>query len=93
MPRVTQFTDADSGEWSIPSLREPRYSQSRVPRTMKEVRCRANRRSWCCMRDGGAGRLFVWWPSAAVLQEEAANRPVLLRLRVVVVSVGGKGVL
>jgi hypothetical protein len=65
--------------WSIPSLREPRYSQSlerglaivgcftpqrpvlgiadiadeRVPRTLKEDRCRTNRRMRCCMRDGG----------------------------------------
>lgn len=115
--------------WSIPSLREPRYSQSLerglailgcftpqrpvlgiadiadelgmsrstthryvitcVPRTLKEDRCRTNLRMWCCMRDGGAGR-FVRWPSAAALQEEAANRPELLRLRAVVVSVVGK---
>jgi hypothetical protein len=34
--------------------------------------------------------LFVWWPSAVALQEEAANRPELLRSRVVVVSVVGK---
>jgi hypothetical protein len=75
-------------DWAMPNLRGPRYSQSCVPRTMKEVRCRTNRRSWCCMRDGGTGRLFVWWPSAAASQEEAVNRPVLLQLRVVVVSVG-----
>jgi hypothetical protein len=79
-PRVTD-TKSEVGEWSIPSLREPRYSQSCVPRTINEVRCRANRRIWCCMRDGGAGRLFAWRPSAAVLQEEAANSPVLLRLK------------
>ncbi len=34
------------------------------------------------------GRL-VWWPSAVVLQGEAANRPELLRSRAVVVSVAG----
>jgi hypothetical protein len=32
----------------------------------------------------------VWWPSAAVLQGRAANRPELLRSRAVVVSVVGK---
>jgi len=42
------------------------------------------------MRDGGTGRLCRR-PSAAVLQEEAANHPELLRLRAVVVSVVGKG--
>jgi hypothetical protein len=34
--------------------------------------------------------LWVWWPSAVAVQAEAANRPELLRLRVVVVSVVGK---
>lgn len=34
----------------------------------------------------------AWWPSAVVLQEGTANRPELLRLRAVVVSVAGKGV-
>ena len=33
---------------------------------------------------------MAWWPFAVVLQEEAANRPELLRLRAVVVSVVGK---
>ena len=37
--------------------------------------------------------MVVWWPSAAVLQEEAVNHPELLRSRAVVVSVVGKGVL
>jgi hypothetical protein len=32
------------------------------------------------------------WPSAVVVQAEAANRPELLRSRAVVVSVVGKGV-
>jgi hypothetical protein len=67
-----------------------RYVSTRVPRTLKEDRCRTNRRMWCCMRDGGAGRVVVQWPSAAVLQEEAANHPELLRSRAVVVSVVGK---
>jgi hypothetical protein len=31
-----------------------------------------------------------WWPSAAAVQAEAANRPELLRSRAVVVSVVGK---
>jgi hypothetical protein len=35
--------------------------------------------------------LVVWWPSLAVLQEEAENHPELLRSRAVVVSVVGKG--
>ena len=43
----------------------------------------------CCIGDG-AGPLLVWWPSAAALQGEAANRPELLRSRAVVVSVVGK---
>ena len=34
--------------------------------------------------------LGVWWPSAAAVQAEAANRPELLRSRAVVVSVAGK---
>jgi hypothetical protein len=56
-------------------------------------RCRTNRRMRCCARDGGAGWLLaLWWPSAVVLQEGIANRPELLRLRAVVVSVVGKGV-
>jgi hypothetical protein len=69
-----------------------RYVITRVPRTQKEDRCRTSRRMWCCMRDGGAGRLFVRRPSVAVFQEEAANRPELLRSRAVVVSVAGEGV-
>lgn len=67
-----------------------RYVITRVPRTLKEDRCRTNRRMWCCMRDGGAGRVVVRWPSVAALREEAANRPELLRSKVVVVSVVGK---
>ena len=33
---------------------------------------------------------MVWWPSAAVVQAEAANHPELLRSRAVVVSVVGE---
>lgn len=29
----------------------------------------------CRVRDGGAGRLFVRWPSVVALQEEATNHP------------------
>ena len=43
----------------------------------------------CCAGDGGAGP-WVWWPSAAAVQAEAANHPELLRSRAVVVSVVGK---
>lgn len=66
---------ADRPPWSIPSLREPRCSQSRVPRTMKEVRCRTNRRMRCCMRDGEAGRLFVWWQLLRMLLTDASASP------------------
>jgi len=62
-----------------------------VPRTLKEARCRRSG-----LIEGGTvpemeelGRV-VWWPSAAVLQGRAANRPGLLRSRAVVVSVVGK---
>jgi hypothetical protein len=34
--------------------------------------------------------LWVWWPSAVVVQAGAANHPELLRSRAVVVSVVGK---
>ncbi len=68
-----------------------KYRLSCVPRTQKEDRCRTNRRMRCCMRDGGAGVWLARWSSAVVLQERAANRPELLRLRAVVVSVVGKG--
>jgi hypothetical protein len=34
--------------------------------------------------------VWVWWPSAAAVQAEAANHPELLRSRAVVVSVVGK---
>jgi hypothetical protein len=53
-------------------------------------RCRRPFRMRCCTRDGGA-RPWAWWPSAVGLQGQAANRPELLRLRAVVVSVEGKG--
>ena len=35
--------------------------------------------------------LVVWWASAVAVQAGAANRPELLRSRVVVASVVGKG--
>ncbi len=75
----------------FPAVLFERYADDGAPRTQKEDRCRTNRRMRCCMRDGGAGRLFVRWPSVAVLQEKAANHPELLRSRAVVVSVVGKG--
>jgi hypothetical protein len=37
----------------------------------------------CCAGDGGAGRLFVRWPSVVALQEEATNHPKVLRSRAV----------
>jgi IclR family pca regulon transcriptional regulator len=38
MPRVTKLPGDDSGEWSIPSLREPRYSQS-LERGLAILKC------------------------------------------------------
>jgi hypothetical protein len=38
---------------------------------------------WCRAGDGGAGRLFVRWPSVVALQEEATNHPKVLRSRAV----------
>ena len=64
-----------------------RYVDDRVPRTLKEVRCRRRyRRMRCCTRDGGA-RPVAWWPSAAALQGEAANHREVRRSRVGVLSV------
>jgi hypothetical protein len=37
----------------------------------------------CCAGDGGAGRLFVRWPSVVTLQEEATNHPKVLRSKAV----------
>ena len=42
------------------------------------------------MREMEEPGLWVWWPFAVAVQAEAANRPELLRLRAVVVSVVGK---
>jgi hypothetical protein len=46
------------------------------------MRCRAG--------DGGAGRLFVRWPSVVALQEEATNHPKVLRSRAVGAERWGK---
>ncbi len=46
------------------------------------MRCRAG--------DGGAGRLFVRWPSVVTLQEEATNHPKVLRSRAVGAERWGK---
>jgi hypothetical protein len=37
----------------------------------------------CRARDGGAGRLFVRWPSVVALQEEATNHPKVRRSKAV----------
>ncbi|HZY57386.1 MAG TPA: hypothetical protein VFE09_06265, partial [Rubrobacteraceae bacterium] len=66
-----------------PTYRLVRFADDRVPRTLKEARCRTNRRTRCCTRDGG-------WPSAAALQGEAANHRELRRSRAGVVSVAEK---
>jgi RNA-directed DNA polymerase len=67
-----------------------RYADDRVPRTLKEVRCRRRyRRMRCCMRDEGA-RPVVWWPFAAALQGEAANHREVRRSRAGVLSVAEK---
>jgi retron-type reverse transcriptase len=61
-----------------------RYADDRVPRTLKEDRCRRRlRRMRCRTGDGG-------WPSAVALQGEAANHRELLRSRAGVVSVAEK---
>jgi hypothetical protein len=44
----------------------------------------------CRVRDGGAGRLFVRWPSVVALQEEATNHPKVLRSRAVGAERWGK---
>jgi hypothetical protein len=44
----------------------------------------------CRARDGGAGRLFVRWPSVVALQEGAANHPKVRRLRAVRAERWGK---
>jgi hypothetical protein len=43
----------------------------------------------CCVGDGELG-LWVWRPSAIVVQAEVANHPELVRSRPVVVSVAGE---
>ena len=61
-----------------------RYADDRVPRTLKEDRCRRRyRRMRCCTRDGG-------WPSAAALQGEAANHRGVRRSRAGVLSAAEK---
>jgi RNA-directed DNA polymerase len=58
-----------------------RYADDRVPRTLKEDRCRRSmRRMRCCTRDGG-------WPSAVALQGEVANHREVRRSRAGVLSV------
>jgi hypothetical protein len=37
----------------------------------------------CRARDGGAGRLFVRWPSVVALQAEATNHPKVRRSKAV----------
>jgi RNA-directed DNA polymerase len=67
-----------------------RYADDRVPRTLKEDRCRRRyRRKRCCTRDEGAGPL-AWWPFAAALQGEAANHREVRRSRAGVLSVADK---
>ena len=67
-----------------------RYADDRVPRTLKEVRCRRRyRRMRCCMRDEGA-RPKAWWPFAVALQGEAANHREVRRSRAGVLSVAEK---
>jgi hypothetical protein len=62
-----------------------RYADDRVPRTLKEDRCRRSmHRMRCCTRDGG-------WPSAVALQGEVANHREVRRSRAGVLSVAEKG--
>jgi hypothetical protein len=44
----------------------------------------------CRVRDGGAGRLFVRWPSVVALQEEATNHPKVRRSKAVRAERWGK---
>ena len=57
-------------------------SQRRRNDCVCSMRCRA--------RDGGAGRLFVRWPSVVALQEEATNHPKVRRSRAVRAERWGK---
>ena len=45
----------------------------------------------CRAEDGGAGRLFVRWPSVVAVQGEATNHPKVLRSRAVGAERWGKG--
>jgi hypothetical protein len=73
-----------------PTYRLVRYADDRVPRTLKEDRCRRSmHRRRCCTRDGGAGSL-VWWPFAVALQGEIANHREVRRSRAGVLSVAEK---
>jgi hypothetical protein len=70
-----------SGLAAALDLTYTRYADDRVPRTLKEDRCRRRyRRMRSCMRDEGA-RLMVWWPFAVALQGEAANHREVRRSR------------
>jgi RNA-directed DNA polymerase len=61
-----------------------KYADDRVPRTLKEDRCRRRyRRMRCCTRDGG-------WPSAVALQGEIANHREVRWSRAGVLSVAEK---
>ena len=76
-----------SGSIRVDSPTVIRYADDRVPRTLKEDRCRRrDRRKRCCTRDEGAGPV-VWWPFAVALQGEAANHREVRRSRAGVLSV------
>ncbi|MCA1709576.1 MAG: hypothetical protein LC808_42380, partial [Actinobacteria bacterium] len=67
-----------------------RFADDRVPRTLKEDRCRRRYRlKRCCTGDEGAGPM-VWWPFAAALQGVAANRREVRWSRAGVLSVAEK---
>jgi hypothetical protein len=81
---ATRVDRARRRSHGLATYRLVRYADDRVPRTLKEDRCRRRyRRMRCCMRDRG-------WPSAVALQGEAANHREVRRSRAGVLSVAEK---
>ena len=87
--RIASGTIVDASIISAPSstrnkakARDPEMRSTRKGRQWCVSRTQASG-LWCCTEDGR-------WPSEAGLQEQASNRPVLLRSKGVVVSDPGK---